>query len=136
MPAGCSVVSSTLFGIKGNESLQLALQRPVDLTASLDHVRVEWLCLVGSPGSVCADGDWTAARWSSTVMASELPLNTLTAGMTPAVEYRGMVSALVRLAGGAQLPVTGTLRAELSNAELIHKLASRKLEHTTIGSGV
>src|SRR5579863_5017706 len=124
------------LAIKGNESLQLALEHPVELTASLDHVRVEWLCLVGSPGSVCADGDWTPARWSSTVMANELPLNTLTAGMTPAVEYRGMVSALARLAGGAQLPVTGTLRAELSDAELIHKLASRKLEHTTIGSGV
>jgi translocation and assembly module TamB len=124
------------LGIKGNESLQLGLERPVDLTVSIDHARVEWLCLVGAPGSVCADGDWTAARWSSTVMANELPLTTLTAGMTPAVEYRGMVSALARLAGGAQLPLTGTVRAELSNAELIHKLASRKLEHTTLGSGV
>lgn len=124
------------LAIKGNESLQLALEHPVDLTASLDHVRVEWLCLVGEPGSICADGDWTPARWSSTVMANQLPLNTLTAGMTPSVEYRGMVSALARLAGGAQLPLTGTVRAELSDAELIHKLASRKLEHTTIGSGV
>jgi translocation and assembly module TamB len=124
------------LAIKGNESLQLALERPVDLTVSVDHARVEWLCLVGAPGSVCADGDWTPARWSGTVMANELPLNTLTAGMTPAVEYRGMVSALARLAGGAQLPLTGSVRAELSDAELIHKLASRKLEHTTLGSGV
>ncbi len=68
-------------------------------------------------------------------MANQLPLNTLTAGMTPAVEYRGMVNALAHLAGGAQIPVTGTLRADLANAELIHKLASRKLEHTNIGSG-
>jgi translocation and assembly module TamB len=124
------------LAIKGNESLQLALERAVDLTASPDHVRVEWLCLVGEPGSVCADGDWTPVRWSSTVMANQLPLNTLTAGMTPAVEYRGMVNALARLAGGAQLPVVGTVRAEVINAELIHKLASRKLEHTSIGSGV
>ncbi len=124
------------LAIQGNESLHLALERPVELTASMDHVSVEWLCLVGEPGSICADGEWTPARWSSTVMANQLPLNTLTAGMTPAVEYHGMVSALARLAGGAQLPVTGTVRAELANAELIHKLASRKLEHTTIGSGV
>jgi translocation and assembly module TamB len=124
------------LAIKGNESLQLALERPVDLTLSMQHARVEWLCLVGQPGSVCADGDWTPARWSSTVMANELPLNTLTAGMTPAVEYRGMVSALARLAGGAQLPLIGTVRAELANAVLVHKLASRKLEHTTLGSGV
>ena len=123
------------LAIQGNESLHLALERPVELSASLDQVHVEWLCLTGAPGSVCADGDWTPAHWTSTVMANQLPLNTLTAGMTPAVEYRGMVNALVHLAGGAQVPVTGTLRAELANAELVHKLASRKLEHTNIGSG-
>ena len=96
---------------------------------------MEWLCLAGAPGSICADGDWTPAHWTSTVMANQLPLNTLTAGMTPAVEYQGMVNALVHLAGGAQVPVTGTLRADLANAVLVHKLASRKLEHTNIGSG-
>jgi translocation and assembly module TamB len=124
------------LAIQGNESLHLSLERPVELSASLDQAHLEWLCLTGAPGSVCADGDWTPAHWSSTVMANQLPLSALTAGMTPAVEYEGMVNALVRLSGGAQLPVTGTLRAELANAELIHKLASRKLEHTNIGSGV
>jgi translocation and assembly module TamB len=123
------------LSIQGNESLHLSLERPVALTASLDHVGVERLCLTGAPGSVCVDGDWTPAHWSSTIMANQLPLNTLTAGMTPAVEYRGMVNALAHVAGGAQIPVTGTLRADLANAELIHKLASRKLEHTNIGSG-
>jgi translocation and assembly module TamB len=124
------------LAIQGNEALHLSLERPVELSASLDQAHLEWLCLTGAPGSVCADGDWTPAHWSSTVMANQLPLSALTAGMTPAVEYEGMVNALVRLSGGAQLPVTGTLRAELANAELIHKLASRKLEHTNIGSGV
>jgi translocation and assembly module TamB len=123
------------LAIQGNESLHLSLERPVEITASMEHVSLEWLCLTGAPGSVCADGDWTPAHWSNTIMANQLPLNTLTAGMTPAVEYQGMVNALARLAGGAQIPVTGTLRAELANAELIHKLASRKLEHTNIGSG-
>src|SRR5205085_9101966 len=65
----------------------------------------------------------------------QLPLNTLTAGMTPAVEYLGRVNALARLSGGASTPLMGTLRAELTDAELAHKLASHKIEHTRIGSG-
>src|SRR5215469_1697915 len=121
--------------VKGSESLQLSLEHPVALVASPAEVRLEWMCLVGTPGSMCVDSDWTPARWSGTVMASQLPLRTLTAGMTPAVDYQGTISVLARAQGGAQLPLTGTLRAELANAELIHKLASHKTEHTRLGSG-
>ncbi|TLY90500.1 MAG: hypothetical protein E6K40_17100, partial [Gammaproteobacteria bacterium] len=123
------------LAVSGNESLRLSLERPVAFTAAPDHVRLEWLCLVGTPGSVCVDGQWSAAAWSATVMTNQLPLNTLTAGMTPAVEYLGTVSALARLSGGADTPLMGTLRAELTDAELAHKLASHRIEHTRIGSG-
>jgi translocation and assembly module TamB len=123
------------FSVAGSEQLQLALERPVEFAAALDHVRLEWLCLVGTPGSVCADGEWTPAAWSTTISANQLPLNTLTAGRTPAVEYLGTISALLRLAGGADTAVQGMLRAQLTGAEIAHRLASRKVEHTRIGSG-
>jgi len=123
------------LAINGSESLHLSLERPVGLVAGPDHARVEWLCLVGTPGSLCADGDWSAAAWSATVMTNQLPLNTLTAGMTPGVEYLGTASALARVSGGPSTPVVGTLRADLSDAQIAHKLASRRTEHTRIGSG-
>ncbi|HEY0767165.1 MAG TPA: translocation/assembly module TamB domain-containing protein [Steroidobacteraceae bacterium] len=123
------------LAISGSESLHLSLERPVGLTAALDHVWVEWLCLLGTPGSMCADGNWSAATWSTTVMTKQLPLNTLTAGRTPAVEYLGTISALARLSGAASRPVVGTVRAELADAELAHRLAGHKVEHTRIGSG-
>ncbi len=123
------------LAINGSESLHLSLERPVGLVAAPDHARVEWLCLVGTPGSLCADGDWTAAGWSTTVMTNQLPLNTLTAGMTPGVEYLGTASALARVSGSASTPVMGTLRADLTDAEIAHKLASHRIEHTRIGSG-
>ena len=121
--------------IAGSGQLHLSLERPVDLTLAAAHARVEWLCLVGSPGSICADGDWSPAAWSSTLMANQTPLNTLTAGMTSAVEYLGTVTALVRLSGGEKSVVQGSLRAQLADAEIDHKLASHKVEHTHIGSG-
>ena len=123
------------LAINGSESLHLSLERPVALSAAPDHLRLEWLCLVGTPGSLCADGDWSAAAWSATVMTNQLPLHTLTAGMTPGVEYLGTASALARVSGGPSTPVVGTLRADLSDAQIAHKLASRRTEHTRIGSG-
>jgi translocation and assembly module TamB len=123
------------LAINGSESLHLSLERPVALSAAPDHLRLEWLCLAGTPGSLCADGDWTPSMWSTTVMTNRLPLNTLTAGMTPGVEYRGTASALARVSGSASTPVVGTLRADLADAEIAHKLASHRIEHTRIGSG-
>ena len=121
--------------ITGSEQLQLSLEQPVGFSVSAQRAQLEWMCLAGAPGSMCAEFDWTPAVWLTTVMANQLPLNTLTAGMTPAVEYRGTISALLHLSGGATKPVQGTLRAELANAEVTHKLASHKAENTKLGSG-
>jgi translocation and assembly module TamB len=121
--------------INGNESLHLSLEHPVSLKLALDQARVDWLCLVGTPGSICADGSWSSADWETTLSVEQLPLATLTAGMTQAVDYQGTISAHAQLAGGAERPVTGTLQAQLANAEIVHKLVSHKVEHTRIGSG-
>lgn len=121
--------------INGSESLHLTLEHPVGINVALDKANVEWLCLVGTPGSMCADGTWSAAEWGATVSASQLPLATLTAGTTPAVEYAGTLDAHAQLSGGADKPATGLLKVQLANAEIIHKLVSHKTEHTRIGSG-
>ena len=125
----------TALGLKGKDALDLALEHPVDLAASAERARLEWLCLAGTPGSMCADADWTREHWSATLMSNQLPLSALTAGMTPAVQYQGTVDLLLRAAGGASTPVTGTLRAHLTDAVLSHTLLSKKIEHTRIGSG-
>lgn len=125
----------TALNMTGSEQLKLSLERPVGLTVSPSRVLVEWMCLVGTPASLCADGTWTPAEWAATVMTNGLPLHTLTAGMTPSIDYLGTVSALVHLSGGASTPLEGTVRAQLADAVIDHQLASHKIEHTRIGSG-
>ena len=68
-------------------------------------------------------------------MTNELPLATLTAGRTPSVQYLGTIDALARLNGGAAIPLQGSVRASLAGAEIAHRLASKRIEHTRIGSG-
>jgi translocation and assembly module TamB len=125
----------TTLTLKGRDALDLALERPVGLDAGAQRLRLEWLCLKGTPGAVCADADWSPPHWSATLESNQLPLSVLTAGITPAVQYQGTVDLVVRAAGGAGIPATGTLRAQLADAVLSHLLVSKKVEHTRIGSG-
>jgi translocation and assembly module TamB len=122
--------------LSGQESLRLHLQQPVSLTLSSAASRIDHLCLIGSPGNLCAQTSWTPAAWSTNLTASELPMATLTAGLTPAVEYQGSINVAVRIFGGDGSPTEGTLRVELSEATLSRKLESGRIDHTTLGSGV
>jgi translocation and assembly module TamB len=122
--------------VHSKKSLRLDLTKPVGLRLAGSHVRVEWLCLSGKPASLCADGEWTPAQWSTTFTASELPIETLTSGSASPVSYQGTIKVLARLFATAEEPVQGTLRAELTNAQLSHTLLSQRVEHTTIGSGI
>src|SRR5213078_2469638 len=117
------------LAVNGSGSLHLALERPAGLVVATDQMRIEWLCLTGTPGSMCADAEWSPVAWSTTVMSNQLPLNALTAGMTPGVEYLGTVNALARrkvertrIGSGtvtlSATPAVVSLQAELGDGEV------------------
>src|SRR5882724_3106488 len=120
--------------IIGTESLRLKLEHPVGILVSADEVRAEWLCLVGQPGSMCADGEWNPRQWNATFTANKMPLATFTAGLTHAVDYSGLINFQASISGGGQDPPQGTLRADLTDAQLSHKLSSGRISHSKIGS--
>src|SRR6185312_14604864 len=119
----------------GTESLHLELDTPVDMLLSANHSRIEWFCLNGEPARVCGDADWAASKWSATVNANDLPISTLTSGLTPSVDYRGTLTITGRAFGSMDEPVQGTLRADLVDAAISHKLASGRTERITLGTG-
>ncbi|HUN71919.1 MAG TPA: translocation/assembly module TamB domain-containing protein [Steroidobacteraceae bacterium] len=136
-------VSSGIFGgklesldLSGKESLRLHLEQPVPVTFSRAAGHIDHLCLIGTPGNLCAEAGWSPAAWSSTLTASHLPLATLTAGRTPTVEYLGTINVAARVFGGGGAPTQGTLRVDLSDAVLSRRLVSGRMEHTAIGSGL
>ena len=126
----------TAFTVTGAESLRLHLRRAAQLILSHTRSSLDALCLDGQPGALCTGATWTPARWSAYVTASALPLATLTAGMTPAVQYQGTIGARIDLTGGGGLPAQGTLRLTLANGVLSRRLVSGRIERTTIGSGL
>ncbi len=126
----------TAFNLTGPQSLRLHLRHATSLSLSRERSVLSALCLDGTPGALCTGATWTSAGWSAYVSASALPLATLTAGMTPAVEYQGTIDAGVELSGRPGLPPVGTLHMTLTGGVLSRRLVSGKIEHTTIGSGL
>jgi translocation and assembly module TamB len=124
------------LSVSGAESLRLHLEQPVSMKLSRSASRLDRLCLVGTPGNLCAEASWTPASWSATLTASQLPLSTLTAGRTPTVEYLGAIDVGARLFGGGGTRAQGVLRIELKDAVLSRRLVSGRIERTSIGSGV
>jgi translocation and assembly module TamB len=121
--------------IVGTESLRLKLDKPVGLLMSSDHVRAEWMCMGGQLGSMCADGEWTPKQWNATFTANKMPLSTFTAGLNPGVAYTGQINFVTRLSAVAPNPVQGSVRIDLTDAELSHRLSSGRTDHSKIGSG-
>ncbi|MBV8806244.1 MAG: translocation/assembly module TamB domain-containing protein [Sinobacteraceae bacterium] len=122
--------------IVGTESLRLKLEKPVGLLVSADDVRADWMCMVGQPGSMCADGEWTPRQWNATFTADKMPLSTFTAGFTPGVDYSGQINVAARLSAVGQEPPQGSVRMDLTDAQLAHKLSSGRIDHSKIGSGL
>ncbi len=134
--AGVFAGQVTSLAVAGAQALNLHLAKFSAITLSSAHSELDDLCLTGTPGSLCTGASWTPEAWAVTLSANALPLATLTAGLTPAVEYQGMISAQARLAGGGGAAAQGTLRATLSDAVLSRRLVSGRVERTTIGSGL
>ena len=126
----------SVFNVDGNESLHLELEAPAALLASADHVRAEKMCVRGQPGRMCLNADWTPARWSADLAAQDLPMSTLTAGLTPSVEYRGRLSVAASASGAVAQPIQGSLRADLVDAGLSHHTPAGKIELIKLGTGL
>jgi translocation and assembly module TamB len=122
--------------VNGSEQLHLELESPVTLVLSTNQARVDWFCLTGKPAKVCGDANWNPDTWGATVNANDLPVTTLTAGLTRSVDYRGQLTVTARAFGGRSEPVQGSLRADLVDARIAHRLSSGRTERITLGTGL
>ena len=84
---------------------------------------------------LCGEGAWNEAGWNAHADAHNLPISTLTAGLTPQVEYQGTVNATANASASGSAPFIGEARADLVDAAIRHKLASGRTDVISFGSG-
>ena len=125
---------SDLF-IDDTENLNLQLDQPVAVMASATAGKLGSLCLHGKIARLCGEGEWSAAGWSAKADAHNLPISTLTAGLTPKVDYQGTLNATANIHATGAAPFVGDARIDLVDAAIRHKLASGRTDVITFGSG-
>lgn len=121
--------------IDDTQNINLQLDSPFTLSLSAKAFKLDPMCLHGKIARLCADGAWNDAGWTLHADAHNLPISTLTAGLTPKVEYEGTVNATAKIGAVGGAPFTGDARLDLVDAAIRHKLASGRTDVITFGSG-
>ncbi len=123
------------FDINDSDRLKLRLDSPATIKASANSGAVEALCLKGDLAKLCASGAFEPDQWNAEMSAIQLPISAITAGLTPSVEYDGTLSAVASARRAGASPWTGTVRMDLTDAGLRHRLASGRIDNIRLGSG-
>jgi translocation and assembly module TamB len=121
--------------IDDTANINLQLDTPVKLIASAKSFKLDALCMHGKVARLCGEAAWNEGGWTARADAHNLPISTLTAGLTPNVEYQGSVNATANASAAAGAPFIGEARADLIDAAIKHKLASGRTDVITFGSG-
>jgi translocation and assembly module TamB len=127
--------------LRVGEQVELALDGNLEMTVSTTSGSVPGFCLrdrrkADSAARLCAGGDWDPRDWQGQLDATELPLATLTAGLSPRIRYEGTVDVTARGSATGGAPPVGTLRADLTGAQLRHRRNNGKEDLVKLGSGL
>ncbi|HEV7608305.1 MAG TPA: translocation/assembly module TamB domain-containing protein [Steroidobacteraceae bacterium] len=121
--------------IDDTANINLQLDTPVKVRASAKEFKLDSLCMHGKVARLCGEAAWNEGTWSARADAHNLPISTLTAGLTPNVEYQGSVNATANASSTGGAPFVGKARVDLVDAAIRHKLASGRTDVITFGSG-
>ncbi|HEU4781448.1 MAG TPA: translocation/assembly module TamB domain-containing protein [Steroidobacteraceae bacterium] len=121
--------------IDDTANINLQLDTPVKVRASAKDFKLDALCLHGKVARLCGEGAWNETGWTARADARNLPISTLTAGLTRNVEYQGTVNATASASSARGAPPVGEARVDLVDAAIKHKLASGRTDIINFGSG-
>lgn len=116
-------------------NLNMQLDTPFNAMVSAKAFRIDPMCMHGKIARLCAQASGDAAGWQGKAEAHNLPIATLTAGLTRNVEYQGTLNATAQAGAAAGAPFVGEARVDLSEAAIRHRLASGRTDVITFGSG-
>ncbi|MEO7775250.1 MAG: translocation/assembly module TamB domain-containing protein [Steroidobacteraceae bacterium] len=116
--------------------LKLTLEAPAAVLLAQNEQSLANLCVRGNNARFCGNGKVSSEGWSGAMEATRLPLRTLTAGLSPEVDYDGTLDIRAQASAAQGQNWIGTLRADLQEAQLRHRLSNGREEKFAFGTGV
>ena len=104
--------------IDDTANINLQLDTPVNVRASAKDFKLDALCMHGKVARLCGEAAWNETGWTARADAHNLPISTLTAGLTPNVEYQGTVNATASASSTGGAPLVGEARVDLVDAAI------------------
>jgi translocation and assembly module TamB len=122
--------------VEDARDLKLSLEAPATLAMNLQQLQLGQTCVKGAEERLCATGKYQPdGNWNATFSASSLPLRTLTAGLMQDIDYEGTINLQGEIAGNRTDQPVGTVRGQLQQAQLRHRLGNGRDERMPLGSG-
>jgi translocation and assembly module TamB len=115
--------------------LHMSLETPVPIAIAFDRLDLESACLRGETARLCGGATLGPQQSHASVRASNLPLRTLTAGLTAATDYDGTLSVQLDASASASSPWRGGLEAHLAHAAIHKHFANGRSETLNLGDG-
>jgi translocation and assembly module TamB len=120
----------------GDQSqLHLALEAPLQLSLAMDHLHMNQACLRDEQARLCAAAAIEPAQRNIELHAIDLPMRTLTAGLTAATDYAGTLDVNVGAAANGDEPWHANLVAQLANAAMHKHFENGRVETLELGNG-
>jgi translocation and assembly module TamB len=126
-------ISSAQFG--DASKLHMLLETPAPLLLDGKRVRLEPLCLHDGATRLCMTVRIEDTQRSAGIVATDMPMRALTAGLTVDTEYDGMLSVGIDATGLAGEPWRGTIKAQLQNAAIHKHFRNGRVETLDLGNG-
>ncbi len=124
------------LSVNDGGELALRLAEPAPLAFNLDELDLRQLCLTDTRARGCGTARLDAAgNWSTVFSAESMPLRAFTAGLSQDVDYEGTINLKGQLAGSKGVVPTGSVRGQLMQALLRHRLSNGREETLSIGTG-
>jgi translocation and assembly module TamB len=122
--------------LRDGAALQMNLETPSGMSVAADRLQLEEFCLHAAAARLCAAATLEDSQRRLALTATNLPLRTLTAGLTAATDYEGTLTINLDAAAGSDTPWHGSLRAQLSDAAIVRHFGSGRLETLQLGTGM
>ncbi len=117
--------------------IQLTMAEPAALLVALsgNELKLGPLCLHDAQARLCASAEHDAAHSHFNISASNVPLRTLTAGLTTNTDFEGSLTLEAHGDAAGANPWNGALAATLDKAGLQHRLLGGRVESFSLGNG-
>jgi translocation and assembly module TamB len=135
LDAGLWQLQLRQLAIEDGRDLQLTLEGPTRLALAADRQQLERLCLRDQRARLCGDASNRAGQRSISVLASNLPMRALTAGLVATTDFDGTLNIEGKAEAAPAADWRGQLHAQLTGAAARHRFPNGRSESFDLGTG-